>query len=89
MSYSLRMRRSSVERLKEEAWRFIGGPRRVLTDQELAQVLLVSPSTLARIKAGERVPGMVVAAVLKIFGQDQELVQSVWYVEEPELQAAA
>lgn len=89
MNYSLKIKRHNIEMLKEEAWRVIGGPARVITDDELAQLLFISNSSLARVKAGGKVPSMMVAAVMKRFAEHPEITENLWYIEEPQLEMAS
>ena len=89
MSYSLKIERHKVEKLKENAWRVMGGPKRVITDDELASLLCVSASTLSRVKAGGKVPSSMVGAIVFLFRAHPDILDDLWYVEEPKLEAAA
>ncbi|WP_443094861.1 hypothetical protein [Rothia koreensis] len=89
MSYSLKIKRHNIEMLKEEAWRVMGGPKRIITDEELAGLLLISQSSLTRMKGGGKVPNTMIAAVMKKFAEHPEITDGLWHVEEPQMAVAS
>lgn len=89
MSYELTIRRSEVERLKEEAWKVTGIPKRVITDRELADLLKVSPDTIARAKRGEKVAARMVAGIMWVFRNHPEVIEGLWTITSHEATSKA